>query len=184
MSIDSLRSGAIRICFDPSLNAYKSKCRILIEGQMLDTGTAASGELIKIPSLRDVDLLFGEGSIIAEGLKTAFLCCPNHAMEFFALPWKDADVGADQAAVYTLTFTGTAESDGRVDLFMVDGRYNTSTRVHEGDTPEEIATNVALALNAEPGLPLRRCRSGRCDHADSQEQGHRRQRHERHLQLA
>jgi len=153
MSIDSLRSGAIRICFDPSLNAYKSKCRILIEGQMLETGTAVSGELIKIPSLRDVDVLFGEGSIIAEGLKTAFLCCPNNAMEFFALPWKDADVGADQAAAYTLTFTGPAMSDGRVDLFMVDGRYNTSTRVHEGDTADEIATNVATALNAEPGLP-------------------------------
>ena len=40
MSIDSLRSGAIRICFDPSLNAYPNKCRILLEGQMLDTGTA------------------------------------------------------------------------------------------------------------------------------------------------
>ena len=153
MSIDSLRSGAIRICFDPSLNAYKNKCRILIEGQMLDAGTAESGALLKIPSLRDADVLFGEGSIIAEGLKTAFLCCPNHAMEFYALPWKDADVGADQAAAYTLTFTGEALSDGRVDLFMVDGRYNTSTRVHEGDTAEEIATNVALALNAEAGLP-------------------------------
>jgi phage tail sheath gpL-like len=153
MSIDSLRSGAIRICFDPSLNAYKSKCRILIEGQMLDEGTAESGALLKIPSLRDADILFGEGSIIAEGLKTAFACCPNHAMEFYALPWKDAEVGGDQAAAYTLTFAGTAESDGRVDLFMVDGRYNTSTRVHEGDTADEIATNVAMSLSNEPGLP-------------------------------
>jgi hypothetical protein len=154
MSIDSLRSGAIRICFDPSLNAYKSKCRILIEGQKLDTGTAESGVLLKIPSLRDADILFGEGSIIAEGLKAAFACCPNNAMEFYALPWDDADVGASTAAVYTVTFTGTATSDGRVDLFMVDGRYNTSVRVHEGDTPEEIATNVALALSSEPGLPF------------------------------
>ena len=47
MSIDSLRSGAIRICFDPSLNAYPNKCRILLEGQMLDTGTAADGVPIK-----------------------------------------------------------------------------------------------------------------------------------------
>jgi phage tail sheath gpL-like len=154
MSIDSLRSGAIRICFDPSLNAYKSKCRILIEGQKLDTGAAVSGELIKIPSLRDVDTLFGEGSIIAEGLKTAFACCPNNAMEFFALPFDDADVGATTKAAYTLTFTGPAASDGRVDIFMVDGRYNTSVRVYEADTAEEIAANVATALNAEPGLPF------------------------------
>jgi phage tail sheath gpL-like len=152
MSIDSLRSGAIRICFDPSLNAYRNKCRILIEGQMLDSGTAIDGALIKIPSLRDVDELFGFGSIIAEGLKTAFLCCGNNAMEFYALPHKDASVGAVAKAAYTLTFTGPATSDGRVDLFMADGRYNTSTRVREGMTADEIAAAVNANIMAEPGF--------------------------------
>jgi|EndMetStandDraft_5_1072996.scaffolds.fasta_scaffold26017_4 phage tail sheath gpL-like len=154
MSIDSLRSGAIRICFDPSLNAYPSKCRILLEGQMLDTGTAEVDELIKIPSLRDVDLLFGEGSIIAEGLKTGFGCCPNQAMEFYALPRDDASAGGTAAAVYTITFTGPATSDGRIDLFIADGRYNTSTRIVEGDTEADIATAVADNLIAEAGLPF------------------------------
>jgi phage tail sheath gpL-like len=127
MSIDSLRSGAIRICFDPSLNVYPSRCRILLEGQMLDTGTAIEDQLLKIPALRDVDKLFGEGSILSEGLKTAFACCPTSAMEFFALPRKDADVGATVAAKYTITVTGPATSDGRVDLYVGDAR-NTSTR--------------------------------------------------------
>src|SRR6187401_385909 len=154
MSIDSLRSGAIRICFDPSLNAYPNRCRILVEGQMLDTGMAEDGELIKMPSLKDVDLLFGEGSIIAEGLRTAFLCCPEGVMEFYALPHKDASVGADQKASYAVTFTGVATTDGRADLFLVDGRYNTSTRVYEGDTADVVATNVATDLNATPGLPF------------------------------
>jgi len=154
MSIDSLRSGAIRICFSDALNAYPSKCRILIEGQMLDTGTATDGELIKIPSLRDVDLLFGEGSVIAEGLKTAFLCCPEQAMEFFALPWKDASVGADQKATYVITFEQNITSDGRIDLFIGDGRWNTSTRVHEGMKDDEIAAAVALTLQGEVGLPF------------------------------
>ena len=154
MSIDSLRSGAIRICFDPSLNAFPSKCRILFEGQMLDTGTAVSGELIKIPALRDVDLLFGEGSIIAEGLKTGFGCCPNQAMEFYALPHKDDDVGAVAKAKYTLTFTGPATSDGRIDLFIGDGRWNTSTRIVEGDTVDDIAAAVEASLSAEIGLPF------------------------------
>ena len=154
MSIDSLRSGAIRICFDSSLNAYKSKCRILIEGQMLDTGTALSGELIKIPALRNVDELFGEGSVMAEGLKTAFLCCPNGAMEFFALPWRDADVGGDQKATYVITFEENITSDGRIDLFIGDGRWNTSTRVFAGMKDDEIAAAVALTLQSEPGLPF------------------------------
>ena len=56
MAIDSLRSGAIRICFDPSLNAYPNRCRILVEGQMLDLDApglpkAVPGELIKIPTI-------------------------------------------------------------------------------------------------------------------------------------
>jgi phage tail sheath gpL-like len=154
MSIDSLRSGAIRICFDPSLNAYPTKCRILIEGQMLDTGTAESGQLVKIPSLRDVNTLFGEGSIIAEGLKVAFGCCPNQGMEFYALPHKDADVGTLVKAAYTITLVGDATSDGRMDFFIGDGRWNTSVRVHEGDTVTEIASAVAMAMDAEPGLPF------------------------------
>ncbi|MGY2987712.1 hypothetical protein [Bradyrhizobium sp. USDA 4508] len=154
MSIDSLRSGAIRICFDPSLNAYPHKCRILLEGQMLDTGTAVDGELIQIPSLRDVDVLFGEGSVIAEGLKTGFGCCPNNALEFFALPHKDVSVGASVKAQYVLTFTGPATSDGRIDLFMGDGRWNTSTRITEGMTADDIAAAVAQSIGYEIGFPF------------------------------
>ncbi|MGY3615665.1 hypothetical protein [Bradyrhizobium sp. USDA 10063] len=154
MSIDSLRSGAIRICFDPSLNAYPNKCRILIEGQMLDSGTAVDGELIKIPSLREIDVLFGEGSVIYNGLVTGFGCCPNQAMEFYALPHKDASVGATDKAAYTLTFTGPATSDGRIDLFMGDGRWNTSTRITEGMTADDIATAVAASIRAETGFPF------------------------------
>src|SRR6478736_10364113 len=147
MSIDSLRSGAIRICFDPSLNEFPNKCRILVEGQMLDTGTAVPGELIKIPALRGIDDLFGEGSVIAEGLRTAFVCCPQQAMEFYALPHKDADIAAVAKAAYTITFAaespGTAAtSDGRVDIFMMDSKYNTSTHIIEGMTPTEIAAAV------------------------------------------
>jgi phage tail sheath gpL-like len=154
MSIDSLRSGAIRICFDPSLNVYPTKCRILIEGQMLDTGTAEDGVLIKIPSLRDMDTLFGDGSVIAEGLRTAFSCCPNQAMEFYALPHKDASVGAATKAVYTLEFQNNAATHGRVDVYIGDGRWNTSVRITAGSTPEEIASFVAAALENEAGFPF------------------------------
>src|SRR5262245_19943041 len=100
MSIDSLRSGAIRICFDPSLNVFPNRCRLLIEGQKLPEGInpktgktegiAEDGQLLKIPSLRDVDELFGEGSVIAEGLRTAFGCCLTQAMDIYALPRADA----------------------------------------------------------------------------------------------
>ena len=157
MAIDSLRSGAIEICFDPSLNVYPNKCRILIEGQMLDTGTAKDGVLLKMPSLRDVNEQFGEGSIIAEGLKTAFMCCANNALDFYALPRKDASVGAIVKAQYTITFTGEATTYGRVDMYVGDGRWRTSDRVVLGTTAEEVATIVGEALSREPGLPLNEC---------------------------
>jgi phage tail sheath gpL-like len=159
MSIDSLRSGAIRICFDPSLNAYPNRCRILIEGQMLDSAspaapTATPGALIKMPSLRDVDTLFGEGSVIAEGLKAGFACCAGGVMEFYALPHEDADVDALTKASYTITFTGDATTDGVIDLFIADGRYNSTTRITEGMTPTDCAANTVFELHATPGLPF------------------------------
>lgn len=154
MSIDSLRSGAIRICFDPSLNVFPNKCRILIEGQMLDTGTAEDGELIKVPSMRNVHDLFGEGSVIAEGLRTAFACCGNNAMEIYALAHLDASVGATTKAAYTITITGPATSDGRMDFYVGDGRWNTSVRIVEAMTATEIASAVQAAMAAEVGFPF------------------------------
>jgi hypothetical protein len=154
MSIDSLRSGAIRVCFSDAANAYPSRCRILLEGQMLDTGTAEDGKLIKIPSLRDVDTLFGAGSVIAEGLKTSFGCCPDQSMEHYALPHKDASVGSVTKAVYTMTFAGTAATDGRIDLYAGDGRWNTSTHITAGMTDQDVALAVAASLQALIGFPF------------------------------
>ena len=68
-------------------------------------------------------------------------------MEFYALPHLDEDVNATVAAAYTITITGDATSDGVVDLFIADGRYNSTTRVYEGDTPTDIASNIVFELN-------------------------------------
>ena len=121
---------------------------------MLAEGEALPGELIKIPSLRDVDVLFGEGSVITEGLRAGYACCPQQVMEFYALPHLDADVSALTKAAYTITFTGDATSDGVIDLFIADGRYNTTTRITEGMTPTDCAANVVFELHATPGLPF------------------------------
>lgn len=154
MAIDSLRSGIIRICFSDALNAYPSKCRILVEGQMLDTGTAEDGALIKVPSTRGIDELFGAGSVICEALKVGFTCCGNNAMEFYALPHHDTAVGATTKAAYTITFTGDATSPGTIDLYIADGQWNTSTRIYEGMTQDEIAAAVLASIQDEPSLPF------------------------------
>jgi hypothetical protein len=155
MAIDSLRSGAIRICFDDSLNAYPHKCRILIEGQMLDTGTAIDGALRQVPSLRHLDELFGAGSVIAEGMRTAFACCPNNALEFFALPHKDASVGATTKAEYTIQVVGdAATSHGRADFYVGDGRWNTSTRIAQGTLRDDAMVAIATSMQKEHGFPF------------------------------
>lgn len=152
MAIDSLRDGFVRLCFDPSANVLGEKCRMVIEGQFYDPAQGCEvtpNQLMKITSTRDVDCQFGEGSILSEGLKRALDCCGNDAVEVFALPRLDPDGAV--AAVYTLTVTGTATTDGRIDLYWGDGSYNISVRVRAGDTAADIASAINGAVPA--GFP-------------------------------
>ena len=147
MSIDALRDGFVRLCFDPSLNVYKGKCRILLEGQYLDTNSdcdVVPDKVMRVASLRQVDCQFGAGSVLAESLKVAFACCGNNANEIWVIPRADA-AGATKAA-FTMAFTGPATSDGRIDIYWGDYRYNISVRVTEGMTASQIATAVAAAI--------------------------------------
>ena len=143
MAIDSLRDGFVRLCFDPSANIIGDRCRLVLEGQMYG-GNADPDVLRKITSLRDVDDLFGAGSVMAEALKVAVACCGNGGVEVFALPREDA--GDSTSAVYTLTVSGPADTDGRVDIYWGDARYNLSVRVYEGDTATEIAAAIRDAI--------------------------------------
>lgn len=147
MAIDALRDGYVRLCFDPSLNVVGDRCRVVLEGQYYDPalGCAVAPDVLrKITSLRDVDCLFGEGSVMSESLKVAFDCCGNGGVELYALPRADA-AGAVKAA-YTMTFTGPATTDGRLDIYWGDSRYNISVRVNSGETAAQIAAKVLAAL--------------------------------------
>ncbi|MGL5734761.1 MAG: hypothetical protein ACRCYS_07835, partial [Beijerinckiaceae bacterium] len=86
MALDSLRDGFVRLCFDPSANIVGDRCRMVVEGQKINTGTAVDDQLIKVNSTRDLATLFGAGSVIAEGLRVAMECCGNGGVEIFALP--------------------------------------------------------------------------------------------------
>lgn len=142
MPLDSLRDGFVRICFDPSANVYGGKCRMLVEGQFIPAATnpEPADVLRQIVSLRDVETLYGAGSVLTESLRVAFECCANSTVDIFALPRADAAAGV--AAVYTVTITGPATSDGQIDIFWGEGQWNTSTIVH----PEDTATIIADAI--------------------------------------
>ena len=150
MAIDALRDGFVRLCFDPSLNVVGDRCRMVIEGQFLPTGDnpADPDVLVKVSSARDVDAMFGEGSVLAESLKVALACCGNNAVDVFALPRPDP---TGVKAVYTLTIAGTATSDGRMDIFWGDAQWNISRRVTAGDTAADIAADIVA--NMPSGFP-------------------------------
>lgn len=145
MAIDSLRSGFVSLCFDPSANVLGDKCRLVVEGQYMTAGTATADTLVKVTSIRDIDTMFGEGSVLSSALLTAISCCGNDAVEVFALP--RADVGV--AAIYTATVTGPATSDGRVDIYWGDSQWNISVRVSSGDTATQIAAAIQAAVPSD-----------------------------------
>lgn len=152
MALDILSDGFVSVCIDPSLNFYDGKCRVLVEGQYVVNGALAvpivADVPIKIESVRFVDDMFTAGSILAEGLKKLFCTCPNY-VEVYALP--RADAGAGVAAVYDITITGPATSDGTFDLFLGDEEYSISVIVTSGDTVATMAANLLAEIPA--GFP-------------------------------
>jgi len=153
MPIDSLRDGFVRMCFDPSLNTFAGKCRLLVEGQYYDPEEdcdTVPDVLTKVTSVRDVDCRFGEGSVLAEGLKEIFSCCGNNAVDVYALPRLDADGAV--AAEYEITITGNATSSGRIDLYWGEGDWNISIFIASGLTPTLIGDAIVAA--APDGFPF------------------------------
>ena len=143
MAQDVLADGFVRLCIDTSLNVYGEGCRVLVEGQM-DTavGTATPDTLVRVQTSRDVETQFGPGSVLAETLALMFETGAS-AIDIYAIP--RADPAGATAAVYTTTITGPATSDGRIEVFMLDGRYAIDFRVANGAT----AINIAASFVAE-----------------------------------
>ena len=57
-------------------------------------------------------------------------------------------------AVYEIKFEQNIYTPGRIDLFIGDGRWNTSTRILAGMKDDEVAAAVAASLQNEQGLPF------------------------------
>lgn len=145
MALSSLSDGFIKICIDPSLNVFGEGCRILVEGQMTSAGTAAADKVVCVTSDRDLAQRFGLGSVLTESLRRTFETCPN-SISIYALPRNDAPDAV--AAVDTITITGPATSDGRIDLYLGDDDYSISVRISAGDTAAQIAALIASAIPA------------------------------------
>jgi hypothetical protein len=140
-----LSDGFVSLCVDGSQNVFAGRCRVLVEGQMLAAGTAIPDVLRPVTSVRGVDALFGQGSVMAESLKKLFCQCPSN-LEVFVIPRQDNAAGV--IARYNLTVTGTATSPGRIEIFFMDRDYSIDIGVSTGDTPAVIAAAILAAIPA------------------------------------
>lgn len=146
MAQDALSDGYVRLCIDPSLNVFGEGCKILVEGQMTDAGNATPDAIICVNSTTDLAEMFGQGSILTESLRKVFCQCPNK-LSVYALPRSDA--AGSVAAEYTLTVTGPATTDGRIQLFLGDGEYTIDVGVDAGETGADIAANIVALLSED-----------------------------------
>lgn len=146
MAQDALSDGFVRLCIDPSLNFFGEGCKILVEGQMTDEGTATPNAVTCVTSELDIIERFGQGSVLTESLRKVFCTCKS-GVSVYALP--RADAAAAVEAVYTLTVTGPATTDGRVQLYMGEADYAVDIGVDAGDTATEIAAAIVAAISPD-----------------------------------
>lgn len=146
MAQNELASGFVKLCIDTGLNFYDGKCRVLISGQGLTNGggcTLVPDVITRVDNDRDIECMFGRGSVLTEALRVMFCECGDN-IQIFALP--RADPAGGVAAVYTTTITGPATSDGRFTLFMGNDSYNIDILVEEADTVAAIAAKIVAAV--------------------------------------
>lgn len=122
--------------------------KILVPGQKLATGTAATGVPIQVRTKDEAIVYFGRGSILARMIEKLRL--NDELSEVWAFPM--VDVGAGTAATKTITITGPATASGTIAL-MIAGQ-SVPVAVANAATATAIATSIVAAVTAAPDLPV------------------------------
>lgn len=117
--------------------------RILVLGQRLSSGSVAEGVLKRVTRKEDGVNYFGRGSMLAQMIAAALKVNPYTEMHAMALD----DLGAGVAATFTITVTGTPTEAGTPYLYV--GGRRLAIGVTSGQTPTQIATAIAAAVNAD-----------------------------------
>ena len=121
--------------------------RIILLAPMLDTGTAEPNVPVQVTSAAEGKRLAGVGSIAASMLSAIFSV--TGSVETWLLPIEDPESGV--AAKGTVTVTGSPTESGTLSLYVAGTLVQVGIGV--GDTPAEVATAIAAAVNADADLP-------------------------------
>lgn len=148
MAQDLFADQFVKLCIDPSLNFYDGACRVLVEGQMLASGTATPDVLIPVPTDRDLDALFGAGSQLAETLRQMFCTC-DYGTELQVIP--RSDPAGSVAAEFDLLPVGPVTAAGRAELYMLGEGYSIDYYQPAGETNPQMAARLAAAIIDQVG---------------------------------
>lgn len=122
--------------------------KILVIGQMTDSGTAAALSKNIIADVKQAKELFGRGSQIA--LMCEAVLAVQDTVEVHAIPQEDD--GASATAAGSVTVTSAATVSGTLFLYIAGTRLQVG--VKSTNTTAQIATAIAAAINAEIDLPV------------------------------
>jgi phage tail sheath gpL-like len=134
---------------DPrNANTGQQTQRALIVGQITASGTGAPGVPQICQGVSDAKTVGGQGSMLA--LMTAAYRARDPFGEVWYLPL--ADDAAAVAAAGSLNFTAQATSAGTLALYIAGQRLPMA--VSASQTPAQLATALAAAVNAATDLPV------------------------------
>ena len=125
--------------------------RVLIVGQMLASGTATAGDLVRdIGNSREEDTLFGRRSHIAGMVREFKDLNPLTALDCIPL----ADNGAAVKGEASIAFSGTATADADIVVTVgSDKRHRKTINVLSGDAAADVAAAVEAAFDADLDAP-------------------------------
>lgn len=119
--------------------------RVLLTGNKSSAGTGVANTLYEVSGPDDVKTLGGVGSELHRMAIAFFNANPIGSL------WIVIVTAAGTAASQAIAFTGTATSDGTVEVWIAGERL--VVPITTGDTHTAVAVAVAAAINAKPVLP-------------------------------
>lgn len=122
--------------------------KTLMIGQKTSGGTAVADVPVQIFSKDQAKGLFGAGSMLHRMAEKYFK--NNLSVELWCIP--SADNGAGVAATGTATISGPATKAGTLSLY-IGGRL-VQVAIAIGDIDDDIAADIAAAVNADTDLPV------------------------------
>ncbi|KFX30688.1 phage tail sheath protein [Ralstonia solanacearum] len=122
---------------------------VLLVGQKLASGTAPTGELVRVASVADAKTLAGDGSMLAQ--MAARYRNVDQTFDLYMLPY--ADNAAGVAATGSINVNSAATGDGTLALYIAQRAITVG--VAAGKTAAQIATAIAQAItDAGADIPV------------------------------